>query len=83
MLFKALSKLKKTFSSCLQTCVGSHRLTYSGEQHDVKMLHVKTSTMGNKASTVDRTFIFKMPAPENTVLDSAIELTVSNGSDYS
>jgi len=46
------------------------------------MLRDKTSMMGNKASTVDRTFIFKIPALENTVLDSAVELTVSTGSDY-
>lgn len=38
--------------------------------------------MGSKSSTAHRAFFFKMLALEDTVLDSAIELTVSSGSDY-
>lgn len=38
--------------------------------------------MGNKASTVDRIFVFKTPVLENTVLDFTIELIVTSESDY-
>lgn len=38
--------------------------------------------IGNKAGTVERTFVFKMPALENAVLDSTSELVVINDSDY-
>lgn len=41
---------------CKRVC--GHRLTYSGKQHDVKMICVKTSMMGSKGSTAHRAFIF-------------------------